>query len=114
MSSLLYKGHSIIYSAILDPNTGRYAPSAQIVWHAPKGNHGTHAFTLIDEFDSVSEAKATALKKAVDWADQRLASPEQPKRARLENSQCYHENQPPQDCAAGPAVTCAPPRSSRQ
>jgi hypothetical protein len=114
MSSLLYKGHSIIYGAILDVGTRRYAPTAQIVWHAPKGKHDTHSFTLIDEFDSVSEAKATALQKAMDWADQRLASPEQPKRAHLENSQDYHESQPAQDYAAGTAVNCAPPRSSRQ
>jgi hypothetical protein len=114
MSSLLYKGHSIIYGAILDLATRRYAPTAQIVWHAPKGKHGTHSFTLIEEFDSVSEAKATALQKAMDWADQRLASPEQPKGAQHENSQCYHENRSAQDYAAGPAVNCAPPRGSRQ
>ena len=76
MSSLLYKGHSIIYGAALDPFTGQYAPTGQIVWHALKGKHGTHSFTLAKLFSTANEAKAIALKEAITWADQRLAASE--------------------------------------
>jgi hypothetical protein len=72
MSSLLYKGHSIIYGAAFDQFTGRYAPTAQIVWHGRKGKHGTSSFTLSELFDTASDAKAVALKGAICWADERL------------------------------------------
>jgi hypothetical protein len=72
MSSLLYKGHSIIYGAGLDEFTGRYAPTGQIVWHAAKGKHGAHSFTLSKLFSTADEAKAAAVEEAIRWTDQRL------------------------------------------
>ena len=76
MSSLLYKGHSIIYGAALDRLAGLYVPTGQIVWHLAKGNHGTHSFALSELFATATEAKAIALKEATAWADQRLAAHE--------------------------------------
>jgi hypothetical protein len=73
MSSLLYKGHSIIYGAALDEFTGKYVPTGQIVWHMARGNHGTHSFTLSILFSTANEAKAVALEQAIGWADERLA-----------------------------------------
>jgi hypothetical protein len=72
MSSLLYKGHSIIYDAALDRFTGRYVPTGQIVWHTMKGKHGAHSFALSELFATALEAKAVALEEAIAWADQRL------------------------------------------
>lgn len=72
MSSLLYKGHSIIYSAAFDEFTGKYAPTGQIVWHTVKSKHGTHSFTLSKLFSTANEATAVALEQAIAWADERL------------------------------------------
>jgi hypothetical protein len=72
MSSLLYKRHSIIYGAALDRFTGKYAPIGQIVWHMPKGKHGTHSFAISELFSTADEAKAVALEQAIGWATERL------------------------------------------
>jgi len=73
MSSLLYKGHSIIYGAALDEFTGKYIPTGQIVWHTVKRKHGAHSFTLSNLFCTANEAKAVALEQAIAWADERLS-----------------------------------------
>ena len=73
MSSLLYKGHSIIYGAALDPLTGQYVPTGQIVWHTVKRKHGTHSFTFSKIFPTTNEAKAVALAAAIAWTDERRA-----------------------------------------
>ena len=72
MSSLLYKGHSIIYGASLDQFTGKYVPTGQIVWRAAKGKYGTHSFTLSRLFATADEAKALAAEEAIAWAERRL------------------------------------------
>ena len=72
MSSLLYKGHSIIYGAALDEFTREYVPTGQIVWHAHKGKHGTHSFTLSKLFSTANEAKAAAVEAAIVWTDVRI------------------------------------------
>ncbi len=72
MSSLLYKGHSIIYGAALDKFTGRYVPTGQVLWHTLKGKHGTHSFTLSELFSTADAAQAVAAEEAIAWADRRL------------------------------------------
>ena len=72
MSSLLYKGHSIIYGAALDRFTGKYAPKGQLLWHGVKGKHGTHSFTLSELFPTADQAKAAAAEEAIAWAERRL------------------------------------------
>jgi hypothetical protein len=72
MSSLLYKGHSIIYAAALDELTGKYVPTGQIVWHTVKRRHGAHSFTLSKLFSTANEAKAAAVEEAMAWAEHRL------------------------------------------
>ena len=77
MSSLLYKGHSIIYGAALDDFTGRYAPRGQSVWHGAKGKYGAHSFTLSELFSTANEAKAAAAEEAIARAERRLVHPRQ-------------------------------------
>lgn len=72
MSSLLYRGHSIIYGAALDKFTGKYAPTGQLLWHGAKGKYGTHSFMLSELFSTAEEAKAAAAAEAISWADRRL------------------------------------------
>ena len=72
MSSLLHKGHSIIYGAALDQFTGRMRPRLKS-WHSVKGQHGTHCFTLSELFPTADEAKAVAAEEAIAWTERRLA-----------------------------------------
>ena len=65
MSSLLFKGHSVIYGAALDKFTRKYAPTGQLLWHGAKGKHGTHSFTLSELFSTADQAKAAAAAEAI-------------------------------------------------
>jgi hypothetical protein len=74
MSSLLYKRHSIIYGAALDQFTGKYAPTGQVVWHAAKGKHGSHSFTISELFSTAAAATAAAAEEAIAWAERRFVN----------------------------------------
>jgi hypothetical protein len=114
MSSLLYKGHSIIYRAALDPLTRGYVPTGQLVWHGPKGKHATHSYTLAERFNTASLAEAAALKEAISWADERLAQTEQESKLKSETrarEPRRNENQRP-DISGEHGVMASPPRQA--
>jgi hypothetical protein len=63
MSSLLYKGHSLIYGATFDNFTGSYAPTGQVLWHGAKGKHGTHPLRFANYFPRLRRQRPLPLKR---------------------------------------------------
>jgi hypothetical protein len=68
MTSLAYKGHTIIAGAKRD-QLQNYKPIIHITWVAPDGNRDVHSFALPNSCSTFDEASNFALQAAKLWVD---------------------------------------------